>query len=152
MVAMLLRIVGIDLKRVARETAVTIVLVMLGVFAAMLTLALGFVAFYLCIESRLGTFPALGILGGTSALLAVLLIAIAFKRRPHKQRAHVYDDLRAAADPVQASAATLARAADEAVNGAADMVRNGSRQQIVGTVAVVALMGWLLGRRSRPGS
>jgi hypothetical protein len=37
MVATLLRLVGIDLKRLARETAITIVLVMLGAFAAMLS-------------------------------------------------------------------------------------------------------------------
>jgi hypothetical protein len=36
MVATLLRLVGIDLKRLARETAITIVLAMLGVFAALL--------------------------------------------------------------------------------------------------------------------
>ena len=40
-----------------------------------------------------------------------------------------------------------AQAADEAVTGAADIVRNGSRQQIAGTVAVAALIGWVLGRR-----
>jgi ElaB/YqjD/DUF883 family membrane-anchored ribosome-binding protein len=56
--------------------------------------------------------------------------------------------LRAAADPAQASAPSIARAADEAVKGAADMVRNGSRQQIAGTIAVAALIGWLVGRRS----
>jgi hypothetical protein len=33
------------------------------------------------------------------------------------------------------------------VNGAADIVRDGSRQQIAGTVAVAALIGWVLGRR-----
>ena len=41
----------------------------------------------------------------------------------------------------------LVQAADEAVNGAADIVRNGSRQQIAGTVAVAALIGWVLGRQ-----
>jgi type VI protein secretion system component VasK len=147
MVATLLRLVGIDLKRLARETAITIVLAMLGVFAAMLALALGFVALYLWLKLKLGTFAALGILGGTSALLAGVLFAIAFLRAPRKPRARAEDALRVAADPVQASAAAIARAADEAVNGAADIVRNGSRQQIAGTIAVAALIGWVLGRR-----
>jgi hypothetical protein len=147
MVATLLRVVGIDLKRLARETAITIVLAMLGAFAAMVALALGFVALYLWLELKLGTFAALGILGGTSALLAGVLFAIAFLRAPRKPRARAEDALRVAADPVQASAAAIARAADEAVNGAADIVRNGSRQQIAGTIAVAALIGWVLGRR-----
>jgi hypothetical protein len=147
MVATLLRVVGIDLKRLARETAITIVLAMLGAFAAMVALALGFVALYLWLELKLGTFAALGILGGTSALLAGVLFAIAFLRAPRKPRARAEDALRVAADPVQASAAAIARAADEAVNGAADIVRNGSGQQIAGTIAVAALIGWVLGRR-----
>ncbi len=146
MVATLLRLVGIDLKRLARETAITIVLAMLGAFAALLALALGFVVLYLWLELKLGTFAALGILSGTLALLAVVLFAIAFLRGPRKPRARG-DGLRAAADPVEASTAAIARAADEAVNGAADMVRNGSRQQIAGTIAVAALIGWVLGRR-----
>ena len=144
MVATLLRLVGIDVKRLARETAITIVL---GTFAAMLALTFSFVALYLWLELKLGAITALGILGGTSALLAGVLFAIAFLRAPRKPRARAEDALRVAADPVQASAAAIARAADEAVNGAADIVRNGSRQQIAGTIAVAALIGWVLGRR-----
>jgi hypothetical protein len=147
MVATLLRLVGIDLKRLARETAITIVLAILGAFAAMVALALGFVALYLWLELKLGTFAALGILGGTSALLAGVLFAIAFLRAPRKPRARAEDAFRTAVDPVQASTAAIARAADEAVNGAADIVRSGSRQQIAGTIAVAALIGWVLGRR-----
>jgi hypothetical protein len=76
MVATLLRLVGIDLKRLARETAITIVLAMLGTFAAMLALSLGFVALYLWLELKLGPFAALGTLGGTSASLAVKKIGL----------------------------------------------------------------------------
>ena len=148
MISTLLRVVGIDIKRLAREAAITIVLAILGGFAAILALALGSVGFYLWLELKLGIFAALSILGGTSALLAIVLLAIAFRRTPGKPRARAEDTLRAAADPVQASASSIARAADEAVKGAADMVRNGSRQQIAGTIAVAALIGWLVGRRS----
>ena len=147
MVATLLRLVGIDVKRLARETAITIVIAMLGTFAAMLALTFSFVALYLWLELKLGAITALGILGGTSALLAGVLFAIAFLRAPRKPRARAEDALRAAADPVQASTAAIARAADEAMNGAANTVRNGSRQQIAGTIAVAALIGWVLGRR-----
>jgi type VI protein secretion system component VasK len=147
MVATLLRLVGIDLKRLARETTITIVLAMLGTFAAMLALTFSFVALYLWLELKLGAITALGILGGTSALLAGVLFAVAFLRASRQPRARAEGALRAAADPMQASTAAIAQAADEAVNGAADIVRNGSRQQIAGTVAVAALIGWVLGRR-----
>lgn len=147
MVATLLRLVGIDLKRLARETTITIVLAMLGTFAAMLALTFSFVALYLWLELKLGAITALGILGGTSALLAGVLFAVAFLHASRKPRARAEGALRAAADPMQASTAAIAQAADEAVNGAADIVRNGSRQQIAGIVAVAALIGWVLGRR-----
>ncbi len=147
MVATLLQLIGIDVKRLARETTITIVLAMLGAFAAMLALTFSFAALYLWLELKLGTVAALGILGGTSALLACVLFAVAFLPASRKPRARGEDALRAAADPVQASTAAIAQAANEAMNGAADIVRNGSRQQIAGTVAVAALIGWILGCR-----
>lgn len=147
MVATLLRLIGIDVKRLARETAITIVFAVLGAFAAMLALTFSFVALYLWLELKLGAITALGILGGASALLAGIFFAVAFLPASRKPRARADGALRAAADPEQASTATVAQAADEAVNGAADIIRNGSRQQIAGTVAVAALIGWVLGRR-----
>jgi hypothetical protein len=77
MVTTLLRLVGVDVKRLAREAAITIVLAMLGAFVAMLALSFSVVALYLWLELKLGIFAALSILGGTSALLAGALFAIA---------------------------------------------------------------------------
>ena len=147
MISTLLGLVGIDLKRLAREAAITIVVAMFGAFAAIVALGLGTVALYLWLELKLGTFAALSILGVTSALLAIVLLVIAFGRTPRKPRYRVDDALRAAAAPAQASAAAFTGAADEAVNAAAEIVRNGSAQQIAGTIAMAALIGWLLGRR-----
>lgn len=147
MVTTLLRLVGVDVKRLAREAAITIVLAMLGAFVAMLALTFGVVALYLWLELKLGIFVALSILGGISALLAGALFAIAFLRGSRKPRTHTDDALRAVADPVQGSAAAIAQAADEAVNGVANVVRYGSRQQIAGTIATAALIGWMLRRR-----
>jgi hypothetical protein len=147
MISTLLRLVGIDLKRLARDAAITIVVAMFGAFAAILALALGTVALYLWLELKLGTFTSLSILGGTSALLAIVLLVIAFRRTPRKSRGLSEDALRAGAGPAQASAAAFTGTADEAVNAAAEIVRNGSAQQIAGTIAMAALIGWLLGRR-----
>jgi hypothetical protein len=147
MVATLLRLVGIDVKRLARETAITVVLAMLGTFAAMLALTFGLVALYLWLEFKLGAIAALCIVGGTSALLAGVLFAFAFLRASRKPRARAEGALGAAADKMQVSADAMALAADEAVNGAANIVRNGSRQQIAGTIAMAALVGLVLGRR-----
>ena len=147
MVATLLRLVGIDVKRLARKAAITIVLAMLGAFVAMLALTFGVIDLYLWLELKLGMFAGLGILGGTSALLAGALFAIAFLHGSRKPRTHTDDAFRAAAGPVQASATAIAQAADEAVNGAANIVRYGSREQIASTIAAAVLIGWVLGRR-----
>lgn len=146
MVASLLRFVGIDLRRMVRETAVTLSLLVFGALAAILAFAFGFTALYLWLDEVLGTYAALGILGGSSALLAIVLFAVAFWRAPRKPRAYAEDSLRAAAGP--ASAAGYAKAADEAVKGMAEIVGKGTREQIIGTIAVAALIGWALGRRS----
>lgn len=47
-----------------------------------------------------------------------------------------------------AQAARRRQRADEAVKGATDFVRDGSRQQIASTIAVAAFIGLLIGRRS----
>ena len=127
MVTTLLRLVGIDVKRSAREATITIVLAMLGVFVAMLALTFGVVALYLWLELKLGIFAALSILGGASALLAGALFAIAFLRGSRKPRTRIDDALRAAAGPVQASAGAITQAADEAVNEALRTVVRASR-------------------------
>lgn len=146
MVATLLRFVGIDLRRMAREAAVTLALIVLSAFAAVLAFTFGFALLYLWLDELLGTFAALGILSGASALLTIVLFAVAFWRAPRKPPAYAEDASRAAAGTT--AAAGFARTADEAVKGIAEIVGNGSRQQILGTIAVAALIGWVLGRRS----
>ena len=79
-------------------------------------------------------------------MLAADLLAIASQRGPRKPRNP--PKMRCGRRPIGgASAAAISRSVDEAVKGAADMVPNGSRQQIVGTIAVAALIGWVLGRQ-----
>jgi hypothetical protein len=148
MIETLLRVVGIDIKRLAREAAITIVIATMGGFAAILALAIGFVGLYLWLEIKIGTSAALCILGGTSALLAIILLVVALRRTRGKSRARAEDTLPAVPDPVQLSTLPIVRAAQEAINVAVDKVRKGSRQQIAGAIAVAALIGWLLGRRS----
>lgn len=128
MVAILLRFVGIDLRRMAREAAVTLALIVFGAFAAFLASAFGLL--YLWLDELLGTFVALGILGGASALLAIVLFAITFRRAPRKPRAYAEDAFRAAAGSAPVSAAAFARTVEEAVKGITEIVGNGSRQQI----------------------
>lgn len=148
MIETLLRVAGIDIKRLARDAAITFLIATLGGFAAILALAIGTVGFYLWLELKFGTLAALCILGGTSALFAIVLLAIALRRTRGKSRAHAENTLRSASDPAIVSVSSISRAANDMVDGAADLVRTGSRQQVAGTIAVAAFLGWLLARRS----
>jgi hypothetical protein len=141
MISMLLGVIGIDLKREVRGIAVTVALALAGAFLAIVAIAIGLRALYLWLELQVGVFPALGILGGASVLLAIVLFFFAFKRGRKAKPAP------RAANPLQASAAALAEATEQAVHGATDSVRNGSRKQMYTTILVAALAGLLLGRR-----
>ena len=72
------------------------------------------------------------------------------KQHTESATGRVGDDVQRAKENISEAAASARDdiAADlRRLNGAADIVRNGSRQQIVGTVAVAVLIGWVLGRR-----
>ena len=140
MIASLLGLIGIDLKREVRGLAVTVALAIVGAFLALLAIGIGLYALYLWLALNLGVFPALGIVGVGSALLAIILLLVAFRRRRARPARH-------AENPVQASAATLAEATEQAVNEATDAVRNGSRKQMYSAILIAALAGMLLGRR-----
>lgn len=148
MVHMLLRLVGIDANRVVREAAITLVLAILGSFAVLLALAIGLFSLYLWLDLKFGNIVALGILGGSSTVVAAILLAIVFRRTSGRQKLRMGDRVRAGSEPAQTPVSSIAVAADDMFNGVAELVRSGSRQQITGAIAVAAFIGWLLARRS----
>lgn len=141
MISALLGMLGIDLKREVRGVVLTITLALAGAFLAIVAIAIGLRAFYLWLEGQVGVFPALGILGGAAALLAIVLFFLAFRRGSKKK------PVRRVENPLQASAAAIAEATEQAVHDATDSVRTGSRKQMYTTILVAALAGLLLGRK-----
>lgn len=140
MLSTLLGLVGIDLKREVRGVVTMAVLALAGGFLAIVAIAIGLRALYLWLELQLGVFPALGILGGLSALAAIALFWIAFKSRRPKPPPREKN-------PLNATAAALAEAGEQAMNEATDAVRNGSRKQMYSTILIAALAGLILGRK-----
>lgn len=141
MVTALLRMAGVDLKREARQIVLIVVFALAGAFAAIAALAVGLRALYLWLETQVGELPALGILGGVSVLTAVVMFSLAFlsgRRRPRRVAPS-----RLASDP----AAAAAVATEQALDSAANAVRMGSRESVLGTILVAALAGWIIGRR-----
>jgi hypothetical protein len=141
MLGSLLGMVGFNLKRQVRSLATTAILALAGTILILLALAFGIAALYEWLKLQYGALSALGILGGTWAALGLIFFAIAFLRPKGRQRPV------AAANPLQEPAVAIVQATEQAVDDATNLVRQGSRKQVFGTLLVAVLTGFLIGRR-----
>lgn len=141
MLGTVLSLIGMDLKRQVRQTVTTLVLALAGATLIVLALAFGIAVLYEWLKLQYGTLPALGILGTTWAVLGIVFLGIAFLRPKGGRRAMPV------ANPMQAPAAAIADAADQAMHSAAGVIREGSRSQVFGALVIAALAGFLIGRR-----
>jgi len=166
-----------QLSEQVKETGLMIGLAFVGTVAAIATLVIVLVALYRWVELYKGPFAALAAVGVVTGLLAVVMFALAFRRKPRKPTSAAADRhlaaipessvppprtgsavLSAALPPLRSNASALdvlthrvstrvAGAGDEAIDAAVHLMRTGSRSVLFGTLAVVALVGVLLGRR-----
>ena len=152
-----------------KETGLTVGLLLGGAIAALFTLIIALAALYVWIDMHEGPLVALAVIGVVTALLAAVLFVLALrrgKRRPAP--AAVYRApaasppaaplLMSVLPPPPANASffdrlthrfttRVATAGDEALNAAVHAMRTSSRPALFGTLAVVALVGVLIGRR-----
>jgi hypothetical protein len=98
----------------------------------LLALGMGFWALYLWLQIELGTFAALGILGGTFALSGAILLAVAFRRSKNG---------RVARDIVPAEREMPAPARRRG--------RRKTPESTILTVLITLVIGWIVGRRTR---
>jgi hypothetical protein len=156
-----------------RETGLTAGFVLVGAIAALLTFMVVLAALYLWVNIYQGPFAALGVVGLVTAVLAALMFALAFRRGKRKPTAAPVYLNPAASPPSSPSAPVLlssvlpppppnasfvdvlthrfstrmAAAGDEAIDAAVHVMRTSSRPALFGTLAAVALVGVLIGRR-----
>ena len=158
-----------------KETGITAGFILGGAIAALFTLIIALAALYVWVDMHEGPLVALGVIGLVTALLAALMFALAFLRGKRKPAAApLYIDP-AASPPAAASSPAaphlmsvlppppanasffdhlthrfttrVATAGDEALDAAVHAMRTTSRPALFGTLAVVALVGVLIGRR-----
>jgi hypothetical protein len=141
MLGTLLSMAGFDLKRQVRSVVMTAAFAVAGAILILLAVAFGIAALYEWLKLHYGTLPALGILGGTWAVLGLVFFCLAFLR-PKGRRRHV-----AAVNPLREPAAAIVQATEKAVDDATNLVRQGSRKQVFGALFVAVLTGFLIGRR-----
>ena len=152
-----------------KETGLTVGLLLGGAIAALFTLIIALAALYVWIDMHEGPLVAFAVIGLVTALLAALMFALAFLRRKRGAAPAAVYSAPAASPPAapllmsvlpppppNASlfdrlthrfTTRVATAGDEALNAAVHAMRTSSRPALFGTLAVVALVGVLIGRR-----
>ena len=154
-----------EIQHKVAETSITIGFAFVGLFFAMLTAVVALAALYLWVETPRGPFVALGAVGLATVIMAAVAFTIA------AARSHRQTPKRATATPIRPlPAAPLLRpssvsgvslldgvtsklaertaaATHEALDSAAEVVRKSPREAIVGTLAVAAVIGIVIGRR-----
>jgi hypothetical protein len=156
----------------AKDVGITAGFILGGAVAALLTIIIALAALYVWVDMHEGPLAACGAVGLVTALLAALMFALALrrgKRRPAPAPVYRAPAVSPPASPVApllmsvlppppANASffdhlkhqfttRVATAGDEALDAAVHTIRTSSRPALFGTLAVVALVGVLIGRR-----
>ena len=155
-----------------KETGITAGFILGGAIAALFTLIIALAALYVWVDMHEGPLVALGVIGLVTALLAVALFVLALRRGKRRPAPAAVYHAPAASPPAAPAAPILmsvlppppanasffdhlthrfttrvATAGDEALDAAVHAIRTTSRPALFGTLAVVALVGVLIGRR-----
>jgi hypothetical protein len=158
----------------AKEIGISAGFILGGAVAALFTFIIALVALYVWVDMHEGPLAGCGAVGLVTALLAVLMFVLALRRGKRSPApAPVYRAPAALppsspvapvlmsvlpAPPANASffdhlthrfTTRMATAGDEALDTAVHAMRTSSRPALFGTLAVVALVGVLIGRRRR---
>ena len=161
-----------------KEAGLMVGFAFIGVVAAIATFVIVLVALYRWVDLYKGPFAALAAVGVVTGLIAAVMFALAFRRKPRRPTSSGVDRRAAAVPPAPPVPPTrpvsavlsaalpsppsnasvfdvlthrvstrVAGAGDEAIDAAAHLVRTGPRSGLFGTLAVIALVGVLIGRR-----
>lgn len=113
---------------------------------ALLAIALGFALslLHVWLQQIYGTMPALAIIGGCCAVLALILLAVAFRRKAHRapeppRHAGPPSDVETARETIAASQRTI----DKSIAA----VQQGSRESMLAAISMALVMGIILGRK-----
>ena len=157
-----------------KETGLTVGFILGGAIAALFTLIIALAALYVWVDRHEGPLVALGVIGLVTASLAAMLFVLALRRGKHRpapapvHRAPAPSPAPSPAAPILMSVlppppanasffdhlthrltTRAATAGDEALDAAVHVMRTSSRPALFGTLAVVTLVGVLIGRRRR---
>jgi len=142
-----------EVRRQVRFAAIAGALAGLAALAAFGALVVGLVALHAWLAPQVGALASLGIIGGgLLALALILLAAVLLLRRPRPAARPALQMARPAAlfgtlGPTRASRAIAG--GEESLRLATDALHDGSRSQLIGALALIAVAGMVAGRRLR---
>lgn len=133
-----------DLARRVHAMKVTAVLAVAATLCLLVAAGFALSLLYVWLQGLYGTMPALAIIAGGAAIVAVILFLFAFLR-PQARRPEPAPRAAPVSD-VEAAARTFAstqRSVDEAIAA----VQQGSRESMLAALALAAVVGLVLGRK-----
>jgi type VI protein secretion system component VasK len=120
-------------KQRIRSLTVTLMLTLVAVAVVLVAIGFGLSLLYVWLQQLYGTMPALAIIAGGCAVLALILFMIAFLRPASRPRVE-------APEPATGSAQ---RSIEEAVAA----VQQGSRESMLAALALALMAGVTVGRK-----
>jgi hypothetical protein len=139
-----------EIRRQTRHAALVIVLLGAAALAALGAIVVGIVALYTWLTPQYGPLIALGMIGGGLLVLALVMLLLALVRR--RPRPTARPPLQMAQPAValgllrQDAHVKAMAEGEQAIKFATENLREGSRSTLLGTLALVAILGLVLGR------
>ena len=143
---------GGEVRRQVRHARSIGVLYGLAALAAIGAVAVGLIALHSWLASKVGALKSLGMIGGGLLLLGAVLVLLAMVlRRPRVGKRPALQIAQPAAlfGVLGQGGARQAIAGEHSVRLASDALRQGTRSELLGALAIVAVAGMIVGRGSR---
>jgi hypothetical protein len=141
-----------EARRRVRYTVRTAIFVGVGIVALIGTAIVGLIALHTWLAAQWTPLIAHGMIGGGLLLLALILFLAAAAGRPPRLGARPPLQLARPAAALGALAAStgpsaVSRSAQEGLKLASETVKQGSRSSLLGTLALAAVVGFIIGRK-----
>lgn len=141
-----------ELKRETMSAGITVALVATALAFMLIGVMIGLAALYYWVALWYGTLAGLGTAGGAAIFLSLVLIVVAAKRKgpapvPVSHGAALPPHIKTANVMRPGVAADTVELGRKSVDAATGIVREGSREAVLATLAATIVVGMLLGRR-----
>lgn len=143
MLATVLNVFAGDLKRNLRSLTVTAALILGAVAVVLVAIGFGLSLLYVWLQQLFGTMPALAMIAGGCAVLALILSAVAFWRPARRPKPPVRAVAPSDFDVAQSAIASGQRTIDESIAA----LQQGSRESMLAAISLALVTGVILGRK-----